>query len=33
MTEHKLNGNRSEIIERASNKAIWELIKFIKSLY
>ena len=22
-----------EIIERASNKAIWELIKFIKSLY
>ena len=33
VTEHKLNGNRSEIIERASNKAIWELIKFIKSLY
>ena len=33
ITEHKLNGNRSEIIERASNKAIWELIKFIKSLY
>jgi len=32
VTEHKLNGNRSEIIERASNKAIWELIKFIKSL-
>ena len=33
VTEHKLNGNRSEIIEKASNKAIWELIKFIKSLY
>ncbi len=33
VTEHKLNGNRSEIIERASNKAIWELIKFIKTLY
>ena len=33
VTEHKLNGNRTEIIERASNKAIWELIKFIKSLY
>jgi len=33
VTEHKLNGNRAEIIERASNKAIWELIKFIKSLY
>ena len=33
VTEHKLNGSRSEIIERASNKAIWELIKFIKSLY
>ena len=32
VTEHKLNGNRSEIIEKASNKAIWELIKFIKSL-
>jgi len=32
VTEHKLNGNRSEIIERASNKAIWELIKFIKTL-
>ena len=33
ITEHKLNGNRNEIIERASNKAIWELIKFVKSLY
>ena len=33
VTEHKLNGNRTEIIERASNKAIWELIKFIKTLY
>ena len=33
VTEHKLNGNRTEIIERASNKSIWELIKFIKSLY
>ena len=33
VTEHKLNGNRTEIIERAANKAIWELIKFIKSLY
>ena len=33
VTEHKLNGNRIEIIERAANKAIWELIKFIKSLY
>ena len=33
VTEHKLNGNRIEIIEKASNKAIWELIKFIKSLY
>ena len=33
VTEHKLNGNRNEIIERASNKAMWELIKFIKSLY
>ena len=33
VTEHKLNGNRSEIIERAANKAIWELIKFVKSLY
>ena len=33
VTEHKLNGNRKEIIERAANKAIWELIKFIKSLY
>jgi len=33
VTEHKLNGSRNEIIERASNKAIWELIKFIKSLY
>lgn len=33
VTEHKLNGNRSEIIERAANKAIWQLIKFIKSLY
>ncbi len=32
VTEHKLNGNRNEIIERAANKAIWELIKFIKSL-
>ncbi len=32
VTEHKLNGNRKEIIERAANKAIWELIKFIKSL-
>jgi len=33
VTEHKLNGNRAEIIERAANKAIWELIKFVKSLY
>ncbi len=33
VTEHKLNGNRTEIIERAANKAIWEVIKFIKSLY
>jgi len=33
VTEHKLNGNRTEIIERAANKAIWEMIKFIKSLY
>ncbi len=33
VTEHKLNGNRTEIIERAANKAIWELIKFVKTLY
>ena len=33
VTEHKLNGNRTEIIERAANKAIWELIKYVKSLY
>ena len=33
VTEHKLNGNRAEIIERAANKAIWELIKFVKALY
>ena len=33
VTEHKLNGNRNEIIERTANKALWELIKFIKSLY
>ncbi len=33
VTEHKLNGNRSEIIEKAANKAIWELIKYIKNLY
>ena len=33
ITEHKLNGNRGEIIERAANKAIWQLIKYIKTLY
>ena len=32
-TTHKLNGNREEIIQRAVNKALWELIKFVKSLY
>ena len=33
ITEHKLNGNRGEIINRAANKAIWQLIKYIKTLY
>ena len=32
-TKHKLNGNREEIIQRAVNKALWELIKFVKNLY
>ena len=31
-TKHKLNGNREEIIQRAVNKALWELIKFVKNL-
>ena len=33
ISDHKMNGNRAEILERASNKAQWELIKFIKNLY
>ena len=33
ISDHKMNGNRAEILERAGNKAQWELIKFIKSLY
>ena len=32
-TTHKLNGNREEITQRAVNKAIWELINFVKNLY
>ena len=32
-TTHKLNGNREEIIQRSVNKALWELIKFVKNLY
>ena len=32
-SSHKLNGNREEIIQRAVNKAIWELINFVKNLY
>ena len=31
-TKHKLNGNREEIIQRSVNKALWELIKFVKNL-
>ena len=33
ISDHKMNGNRAEILERAGNKAQWELIKFIKNLY
>ncbi|MDC3103545.1 molybdopterin-binding protein [Acidimicrobiaceae bacterium] len=33
ITDHKLNGNREEILQRSANKAQWELIKFIKNLY
>ena len=33
ISDHKMNGNRAEILERAANKAQWELIKFIKNLY
>ena len=32
ISDHKMNGNRVEIIERSTNKAYWELIKFIKNL-
>ncbi|MDA9275542.1 molybdopterin-binding protein [Acidimicrobiia bacterium] len=32
-TTHKLNGNREEVIQRAVNKSIWELINFVKNLY
>ena len=32
VSDHKMNGNRVEIIERSTNKAYWELIKFIKNL-
>jgi nicotinamide-nucleotide amidase len=32
-SSHKLNGNREEIIQRSVNKAIWELINFVKNLY
>jgi nicotinamide mononucleotide (NMN) deamidase PncC len=30
--EHNLRGNRDDIISRAVNNAIWDLIKFIKKL-
>ena len=33
ITDHKMNGNREEILQRSANKAQWELIKFIKNLY
>tara|TARA_B100000614_G_C14308613_1_gene395223 strand:- start:109 stop:627 length:519 start_codon:yes stop_codon:yes gene_type:complete len=33
ISDHKINGNRAEILERAANIAQWELIKFIKNLY
>ncbi len=33
ITDHKMNGNREEILQRTANKAQWELIKFIKNLY
>ncbi len=33
LTDHKMNGNREEILQRSANKAQWELIKFIKNLY
>ena len=33
ITDHKMNGNRDEILQRSANKAQWELIKFIKNLY
>ena len=32
-SSHKIKGNREEIIQRSVNKAIWELINFIKNLY
>jgi len=33
ISDHKMNGNRDEILQRSANKAQWELIKFIKNLY
>ena len=32
-SSHKIKGNREEIIQRSVNKAIWELINFVKNLY